>query len=69
MAATAAALLEMGHRALHLTVVETNTRALAFYKGLGGTAGVALADAMYGHPVRALPVRWSDLSMLRHAAD
>ncbi|NNE80211.1 MAG: GNAT family N-acetyltransferase [Silicimonas sp.] len=64
MRATAKDLIKRGKGSLHLTVVETNRRAVRFYERLGGTFGAPIEDAMFGHKVQALPVHWSDLPAL-----
>ena len=58
MAGTAGAVLERGRRALHLTVVTTNARALRFYEALGGARRDAIEDEMFGNPVAAYPIWW-----------
>ena len=64
MHGTAQALLDMGKTTLHLTVVETNRGAIAFYQRLGGEFGAPMEDTMFDHRVAALPVFWPDISVL-----
>lgn len=61
-------LSQAGHDRLHLTVVDTNARARAFYARMGGTEGAPIEDAMFEHSVTALPVRWSSLGPLIQAS-
>ena len=60
MKAMAGMLMERGHRALSLWVLEENSRARRFYEGLGGTAiakkRARLAEVAYG---------WTDLNLLQ----
>ena len=60
MKAMAAMLMERGHRAMSLWVLEENSRARRFYEGLGGTAiatkRARLAEVAYG---------WTNLKLLQ----
>lgn len=60
MKAMAGMLMERGHRAISLWVLEENGRARRFYEGLGGTAiankRARLAEVAYG---------WTDLQLLQ----
>ena len=58
MATTATEVIATGRTALHLTVVTTNARALAFYEMLGGVRRAEIDDAMFGNAVRAYPIWW-----------
>ena len=64
VAQAADALAAQGAQSLWLTVVDTNLRARAFYRRLGGVEGAAGADEMFGKEVTSLPVRWGDLTEL-----
>ncbi|SFR48218.1 GNAT family N-acetyltransferase [Litoreibacter janthinus] len=64
MAHLADALAALGGHTLWLTVVDTNLRARAFYRRLGGVEGTAGSDQMFGQTVTSLPVRWEDLAEL-----
>lgn len=43
---------------LWLTALESNARARAFYKRMGGVEGPPMEDEMFGHKVQAVPIRW-----------
>ncbi len=64
LAETARRLMALGHDRLHLTVAEGNARAAAFYARSGGHLSDPVSDDVYGQPLMALPVRWTDLSAL-----
>ncbi len=63
MVRTAKEVLSHGRSTLHLTVVTSNARALGFYERLGGLRGVEIEDAMFGHKVRAYPIRWQGAAL------
>ena len=63
MAGCGARLRAMGHAACELTVLEANPAARRFYRRLGGAEGAPRDAAIFGHPVREVPVRF-DLATL-----
>ncbi|RLJ41630.1 ribosomal protein S18 acetylase RimI-like enzyme [Litoreibacter meonggei] len=65
---TADALCSLGAQSLWLTVVDTNLRARAFYRRLGGIEGKVGPDEMFGKAVTSLPVYWDDLAELSKIA-
>ncbi|PRX38192.1 Ribosomal protein S18 acetylase RimI [Meinhardsimonia xiamenensis] len=60
----AARLLESGQRSMHLTVLEGNARARAFYAAMGGREGPLTTDEMHGLTVPVHRVDWDDLADL-----
>ena len=68
IANTADSLVDLGAQSLWLTVVDTNLRARAFYRRLGGVEGNVGADEMFGKAVSSLPVYWDDLAELSKIA-
>ena len=69
VAGAAATLHGEGVARLWLTVIDRNARARAFYRRLGGAEGAMMPERLYGQPIRALPVEWTDLSALAALAD
>ena len=65
MADLARRLIGLKQETCWLTVVESNTRARAFYRALGGVEGPVRGECILGYPVDAYPVRWADMSALK----
>lgn len=62
-----AAIAEMLSRRMdhcYLDVADGNDAALAFYKAMGGEVGDHVEGDLFGHPLRARIIRWSDLGSL-----
>lgn len=64
MAGTAAQLLAEGRDRLWLTVIRENHPTRAFYRRIGGVEGPDYPERLYGEPIHALAVHWSDLPAL-----
>ncbi len=64
MWATVAEMLKRGMNHCYLDVADGNNAALAFYKAMGGELGEFIEGDLFGTPLRAQIIRWSDLSSL-----
>lgn len=64
MRSAAARLVELGQTTVWLTVITTNAEAIRFYQRLGATRGPEKQEILYGQPVTAYPMTWSDLPAL-----
>ncbi|MCE8006732.1 GNAT family N-acetyltransferase [Aestuariivita sp.] len=64
MAHAARDLLAQGFEGMWLCVFADNGSARAVYARMGGREGAVRDVTVLGHPVRSVPVHWSDLSAL-----
>ena len=64
MRATAVELLRLGETKVALTVLEANTRALAFYRALGGTEASHFEHEFLGRRQPVIRMEWYDLEAL-----
>lgn len=64
MRATVAEMLTRGMDHCYLDVADGNDAALAFYKAMGGEPGRFIEGDLFGAPLRAQIIRWSDLKKL-----
>ena len=65
MRAAVAEMLKRGMTNCYLDVADGNEAALAFYKSMGGEIGDLIEGDLFGHPLRARIIRWSDLGSLK----
>ena len=63
MAKAAEHALEGGVSTLWLTVIRENQTARGVYRRLGGQEGEPKPDRLYGEPIVAIPVVWSDQTL------
>ncbi|MDG1208734.1 MAG: GNAT family N-acetyltransferase [Paracoccaceae bacterium] len=64
MRATLTEMLKRGMDHCYLDVADGNDAALAFYKAMGGEIGEFIEGDLFGTPLRAQIIRWSDLLKL-----
>lgn len=64
MRAAVAEMLKRGMDHCYLDVADGNDAALAFYKAMGGELGDFIEGDLFGHPLQAQIIRWSDLTKL-----
>lgn len=64
MRAAVAAMLSRKMDHCYLDVADGNDAALAFYKAMGGEVGDQIEGDLFGHPLPARIIRWSDLGNL-----
>lgn len=64
MRAAVAEMLKRGMDHCYLDVADGNQAALSFYKAMGGEIGEFIEGDLFGTPLRAQIIRWSDLRKL-----
>lgn len=64
MQSAVAEMLKRGMDHCYLDVADGNQAALAFYKAMGGELGEFIEGDLFGAPLPAQIIRWSDLSSL-----
>ena len=65
MRTTVAEMLKRNMTHCYLDVADGNKAALAFYEAMGGEVGDFIEGDLFGHPLRAQIIRWSDLRKLQ----
>ncbi len=64
MQAAVTEMLSRGMNHCYLDVADGNDEALSFYKAMGGEVGDDVEGDLFGHPLRARIIRWTDLRNL-----
>ena len=61
-------LASRGHETAYLWVFATNEGAIRFYERLGGVQGARETKDVFGNPVPAIRIEWTDLASVSQAA-
>lgn len=57
-------MIQQGHQAAYLWVVESNEKAIRLYERLGGVRTEQAIRNLFGHPAPSVKIVWSDIAVL-----